>query len=151
MTTKDELLKEYAARRKATSHYKNVEEWAEFVSLDYFTEFNVIFPVLLEGRDVFTAVKGARFSEPSVKDGSYFDETRVSVPDAQEVRVFGDTIVSTTVTQTAKVAKDGTIKYGTFKNTQVIARINGKLMLVHSHSSPPGTEAPPYHDKDQFG
>jgi hypothetical protein len=151
MATREELLKEYAARRQATSRYKNVEEWGEFVSLDYFTEFNVIFPVMLEGRDVLTAVKGARFSEPAVVDGSYFDELRVSLTDAQEMKVFDDAIVSTSTGQSARLRKDGTIEYRTVKGTQVIVRVNGKLMLVHSHSSPHGDESPPYHDRDQFG
>lgn len=57
----------------------------------------------------------------------------------------------TSTGQTAKLSKDGTVKYEATKLTQVVARVDGKLMLVHSHSSPPGSQSPPYHEKDQFG
>jgi hypothetical protein len=150
MPHNDDILREYDAARKQIAHYDTVEEWSRFVSLDHFTEFNVIFPVLLSGRDVIAGIKGARFTEPSVRDGSYFDSPHVSIDD-REVRVFGDSILITTTGQTARPAKDGTIAYETTKLTQIVARIDGKLMLVHSHSGPPGNQSPPYHEKDRFG
>jgi hypothetical protein len=150
MSHKDDILAEYVAVRKAHGTYSTLAEWAEYVSLDQFTEFNSIFPVLLQGRDVIAAVKGARFDEPSMKDGSYFNGLHATVTDTSETRVYGDTIVTVTTGQTEKVMKDGTIKTEIVKSTSVVARVNGKLMIVHAHNSAPGTQSPPYHEKDQF-
>jgi ketosteroid isomerase-like protein len=95
---------------------------------DDYTEFNVDYPVRIEGKALNT-----RLGEAVSSDAR---KTIVAEMANPKVQVYGDTAILTYNYVGATRDKDGKVEPSTAKSTRVYSKVNGAWQLVHANFAP---------------
>lgn len=95
---------------------------------DDYTEFNDVFPALLDGKPL-----NMRFAEAYAKDSVKVVAAEMSNP---KVQVYGDVAILTYNYSGLTQGADGAISGYALKSTRVYARRGGRWMLVHANFAP---------------